>query len=97
LVEDKEGQKELYRLDLAEDYKTRYEFFFGQKIREYIGNQPCFVEYIELMLQLKRAPTPNEAKTNLGINKKTIEKYQRILGALRGLKNGGVDSSQITS
>lgn len=91
LMGDEEGQRELYRLDLAEDYETRYEFFFGQKIREYVGDQSCFVEYIELMARLKRVPTPDEAKTNLGINEKIIKKYQRIIGALRGLENEGED------
>jgi len=82
LLEEREEQTEVYRLDLGGDYKTRREFFLGKQIREYLGNQPCFVEFWELANQLGRAPSLGETKTKIGMSQKVAGRYQGILKRL---------------
>ena len=84
LVEEEEGQKEVYRLDLMEDYVTRHEFFLDQRIRKYKDKHPCFIEFGELANDLGRIPTIDEAETHLRLGKRVSEQYCRMLRFLLG-------------
>jgi len=82
LVEEGEGQKEVYRLDLMGDYATRHEFFLGQRVRKYKDNRPCFIEFVELANKLGRSPTLDKAKNHLKLGERESKRYGQMLESL---------------
>jgi len=81
-VEDGEKQREIYRLDLMEDYKTRYEFYLGRRIRVYRNEHPCFIEFMDLANRIEGVPTLDEAKISLKLGKRVSGKYRQMLESL---------------
>ncbi|MFQ5531477.1 MAG: hypothetical protein ACE5ES_02570 [Candidatus Nanoarchaeia archaeon] len=76
------GSEEVYRIELQhrytedhEDIGTRKEFFFNQLFREYIGDQQCFIEYLDKMMVVQGFPNRSEL-TRIGFEKKVVAGYE---------------------
>lgn len=90
----KEGN-EVYKITLDHRYKRaenntidvgiRKEYFFGKKIRQYVGDQFCFMEYADFWGKNKRFPSDKEIN-RIGLEKKIAESYKKLAYKIANIK-----------